>query len=79
MSPEQQFILFDLLKNGPIDFFKQGYYTSRRSFNLSMNELFNCGWIDKRIIRIDNRFGNEYKLTAEGVIFVKMLGNINEH
>lgn len=79
ISGQQQLIMLSLLNNDYIDFSNQKHYKCRRTFNKAMNKLVKCGWLKRKMIRINNRFANQYELTLEGrIITNSVFGVFNE-
>jgi hypothetical protein len=79
ISPQQQLIMLLLINNDYVDFSTQKFYRCRRTFNKAMNRLVNCGWLKRKMIRLNNRYANQYTITIEGnIIAKKVFGVYNE-
>ena len=70
ISSNQNKILLEFKKIGKMNFSRQKFFKNRRSFNESMNELLRCGWLEKRMIRLNGHYANEYLLTSEGKFII---------
>jgi hypothetical protein len=70
----QQKVLIDMLNDGhKINFFKQKVYPSFRVFSKEMQILKNADLINMKIVTVDGKELIEYSLSADGIIFTKLL------
>lgn len=67
----QQKILLEIAKRGKINFSMQNIYKNRLSFNKRLNQLYNAGWLNRKKIKLNGHFANEYTTTLEGSIIIK--------
>jgi len=70
ISIDQQKILLDIFKNGHINFSTQKIYKNRKSFNRALNIFYRLEWLNKKSIRLNGHYANDYSLTVEGKLII---------